>query len=262
MRMMHEMSLHEDNCFITLTYDDENLPEDSSLNKKHFQKFMKDLRNDNRGKKIRFFHCGEYGEQTFRPHYHAILFGHDFEDRRLFKTQNDINIYTSDRLTNLWSRGFSTVGDASFESAAYVARYVTKKINGKQIEQSKNLFGLSPYNRCDITTGEFYDVLPEYATMSRGGHCPNGGNLGGIGKRWFDKYKSDCYPSDFLVVRGKKVKPPRYYDSQLADEELEAIKEKRVSKAYEYKENNTRDRLRIRETIKMAQLTQLKRNLD
>jgi hypothetical protein len=77
-RCVHEASLHEKNCFITLTYSPENLPKDGSLDVSHFQKFMKRFRK-RFGPGIRFFHCGEYGESLSRPHYHACIFGFDFE---------------------------------------------------------------------------------------------------------------------------------------------------------------------------------------
>ena len=99
-------------------------------------------------------------------------------------------------------------------------------------------------------TGELTEVIPEYATMSL---------KPGIGKKWYETYQSDCYPSDFLVVNGVKMQPPKYYDSLYPD--IQTIKYRRKQRAIQHKSNNTSDRLRIRETIKMAQATQLKRNL-
>ena len=107
-RCMHEASLYEDNCFITLTYDQDHLPHDRSLNKSHFQKFMKRLRK-RFGGGIRFYHCGEYGERTRRPHYHACIFNFDFSDKKLFKIVNNHRLYTSEQLEELWPFGFSTM---------------------------------------------------------------------------------------------------------------------------------------------------------
>lgn len=182
-RCVHEAKLHEENCFITLTFNREN--ECESLEKTDFQKFMKRLRKKY-GDGIRFFHCGEYGEKFRRPHHHACLFNHDFDDKELWQKRNGVELYRSKQLEELWPYGYCTVGDVTFESAAYVARYVVKKITG---EKSK----------------EHYDGrLPEYITMSR---------RPGIGKGFVEKFQSDIYPRDSMVVRdGIVCKPPRYYD--------------------------------------------------
>lgn len=242
-RCIHEASLHEENCFLTLTYDQDHIPENFGLNKSHFQKFMKRLRKKYNGKKIRYFHCGEYGEKTLRPHYHACIFNHDFADKQIFKTSADTNLYTSDVLSNLWPYGFSTLGNVTFESAAYVARYIMKKVTGDQSEEH--------YTRVDPETGEQYKILPEYTTMSR---------RPGIGKEWYEKYKTDIYPSDFIIVRGKKVQPPKFYDSMY--EHIDQIKALRIKRAKQQAENNTPERLRVRETVKMSQISSLKRTLD
>ena len=147
-RCVHESQMHEQNCFITLTYSDEFLPENGSLQLKHFQDFMKRLRF-HVGGGIRFFHCGEYGEENGRPHHHAIIFNHDFADKKVWKTNNGVVLYRSKILEELWPYGFATVGCVSFESAAYVARYITKKVNG------------------DMADSHYLGREPEYITMSR-----------------------------------------------------------------------------------------------
>lgn len=132
-RCVHEASLYEDNCFITLTYNKENLPKDFSLNKRDFQLFMKRLRKKYAPKQIRFYHCGEYGEPTeynnhiARPHYHAIIFNHKFEDQILWKQKRGNELYISKELEELWPQGFSTIGSVTQDSAGYVARYLLKK---------------------------------------------------------------------------------------------------------------------------------------
>ena len=192
-RCVHEASLHDRNCFLTLTYDDYHVPLDGSLNKAHFQNFMKRLRKKY-GVGIRYFHCGEYGEKFQRPHYHAIIFNHDFSDKYLWSSKLGNDLYRSESLEGLWPYGHSSIGDVTFESAAYVARYITKKITGKEAEQH--------YEYCNKLTGEITQRQPEYVTMSR---------RPGIAKGWFDKYTTDVYPSDNIVIRGKKMKPPKYY---------------------------------------------------
>ena len=192
MRMQHEASLYEDNCFITLTYDPEHLPEDQSLNKRHFQLFMKRLRRAHPKTKIRFFHCGEYGDEKGRPHYHACLFNYDFADKIHCATYNGYPVYTSEHLSKLWGMGLTQVGSLTFQSAAYVARYICKKVKISQytydnykpdyVEELQK-----KYNIIDENGEVLHEIEPEYATMSRNP---------GIGNAWFEKYKSDCYPSD------------------------------------------------------------------
>lgn len=239
--------MHEQNCFITLTYDDQNLPWDGSLNPKHFQDFMKRLRFKYRPQNIRFFHCGEYGEQYQRPHYHALLFNHDFEDKQLWTERDGIPTYISEELENLWPFGFSTVGRITWESAAYCARYVTKKFTGKDAQEK--------YWRILATDIEV-QLQPEYATMSL---------KPGIGQTWFTDFKDDCYPSDFITVRGKKKTLPRYYDKlyhDLEPEQLERLKKRRREKAWERASDLTPSRLAAREQCAHAKLHRLNRPIE
>lgn len=226
MRIVHEAQSHVDNCFITLTYRDRaqctaeqlaggwHLPDDGSLNKKHFQKFMKRLRKRFPDRRIRYYHCGEYGDELTRPHYHACLFGLDFEDKELFSENGGYRLYTSDVLADTWKFGFVTIGELTFESAAYTARYCVKKITGKAAHEH--------YLRWD-EDGVAYWLQPEYTTMSR---------RPGIGRDWYEEFKSDLWPSDETPVPGAGVYPkvPRYYETILASEDPgqhEEIKELR-----------------------------------
>lgn len=191
-RCMHEASLYEKNSFLTLTYDDAHLPSGKTLVKTEFPDFMKRLRfryGASKENPIRYYHCGEYGDVGQRPHYHAILFNHDFEDKKEFSSRNGNKIFTSEILQNVWKKGFAVIGDVTFESAAYVARYVMKKVTGK--------------NAADHYNGR----VPEFTTMSR---------RPGIGSEWLKKYESDVYPVDRVVVRGFDTRPPRFYDTELA----------------------------------------------
>ena len=247
LRCMHEASLHDDNCFLTLTYSDENLPNNNSLELRHFQLFMKRLRKIY-GSGIRYFHCGEYGEKNGRPHYHAILFNHDFDDKVLFSVRDGNNLYISENLSNLWPFGFCTIGDVTFESAAYVARYCLKKVVGQDADEY--------YTRINEATGELVKIKAEYATMSR---------RPGIGHEWYKKWKSDVYPSDFIVRDGVKMKPPKAYDKYLEAEdpaEHRRISNRRVLKAKQHAENNTSRRLRVREEVQLRRSELLKRSLE
>lgn len=246
-RCLHEASQHESNAFITLTYDEDNLPEYGTLVKRHHQLFMKRLRKKY-GSKIKFFHCGEYGEQFGRPHYHTCLFGHDFQDKYLWKVNNDIKLYRSPQLEKLWTYGHSTTGEVTFESAAYVARYIMAKITGEKAKKH--------YFQYDKHTGEIiHDKIPEYITMSR---------AEGIGKVWFEKYKTDVYPSDYIIMNGRKMRPPKYYDNllkNLDEEQLILIKKNREEALAEHDENNTPERLSVREKIQKKKFDQLIRKL-
>ena len=247
-RIMHEAEMHDQNCFITLTFDQANLEKRSnplSLDVSEYQRFMKRLRK-RFGKNIRFFHCGEYGDKNKRPHYHAIIFGLDFKDKKLWTNRDGNKLYTSEALQELWPYGFSTIGDVTFQSAAYVARYIMKKWKGDGAEDH--------YTRWCPLTGEGTTVLPEYCTMSR---------MPGIGKTWLEKYKSDVYPHDYVVINNHKVKPPRYYDSLLSEEELADLKKKRAEDAPEVIDeyNEAMDRLWVSEEIKIKRLELLIRNL-
>lgn len=244
-RCVHEASLYRNNCFITLTYNDDNLPPNQSLVKKDFQDFMKRLRKS-LPQKIRVYYCGEYGENFGRPHYHACIFGHDFSDKLLKKENaNGDNLYVSQKLEKLWGKGHCLIGNVTFESAAYVARYLMKKVTGKKAD--------AHYNKIDLATGEIFERLPEFTNMSKS-----------IGKAWFEKYSSDIYPDDFIVLRNKKLKPPKFYNAryELAyPEDYAKIKIARGRAAKKHSDNNTRDRLDVREYIQLEKANQLKRTI-
>lgn len=258
-RCMHEARCHEQNCFITLTYDENQIPWDGSLVKPHWQKFMKRLREYARKQgynNLKFFHAGEYGEQFQRPHYHALIFGFDFPDRELWKMSNDIPLYTSITLDSLWGYGYCSVGDVTFESAAYVARYAVKKINGKLEQKPDPKTGLLPYERVDRLSGQIIQVEKEYATQSR---------RPGIGANFLDSHLSDIYPWDECIVNGISTRPPRYYDNKFEIEdpdEMESIRQRRLEAMERHAANNTRARLATREKVKKAQHTQLKRVIE
>jgi len=254
MRITHEASQHDDNVFITLTYDAENLPPDTSLRKSDFQKFIRSLRKRTK-KKIRYYHCGEYGDRNNRPHYHAILFGHNFKDWvYLFDSPSGEPIYTSPTLENIWKKGFVTVGTVNFQSAGYVARYCMKKLNGPKAKERNPKTGLKHYERVNQFTGEIIPVLPEYSTMSTR-PC--------IANNWITRYTRDVYPKDYTTINGMRCKPPRSYDRYLESIDIEMyddIKAGRQLQGYN-SDDNSALRLSARETVKKAQFKQLKRSL-
>jgi len=253
-RCMHEASLYKHNCFITLTYDDKHLPADNSLVYEDFQLFMKRLRKRFKGfdlvdgkRPIRFYMAGEYGENFGRPHFHACIFNFDFEDKILWKrTDSNSLIYRSKALEELWPFGYSSIGDVNFQSAAYVARYIMKKVTGQLSEQH--------YQEVNFETGEIVQKVPEFNKMSL---------KPGIGYRWFEKYKDDVYPHDYVIVNGKKCKPPRYYDGKFAEEypvEFDLLQWEREKQARSLANDNTPERLAVKEQVTKAKLSLLYRN--
>lgn len=220
-RMMMELPYADSACFITLTYNDEHLPTSDflydvdtgevgtsyTLEPKDVTLFLKRLRRyveyhfqDN--KPLRYYLCGEYGSQTYRPHYHIILFNFDFPDRKFFKRSKDGFVYyQSNVLNDLWSVrkkhgvlepiGYAMVADVTWETCAYCARYVTKKLTGKK--------------------AEFYEALnivPEYSRMS---------TKPGLGRQYYEDHKDDLiktYEINLSTPRGgKKFRPPGYFDN-------------------------------------------------
>lgn len=255
-RCEHESQLHNQNCFINLTYAREHLPADYSVHVRPLQLFFKRLRKSLGSHKIRFFACGEYGDLNLRPHFHALIFNYDFADKVFFKKERDYTLYTSQKLSLLWPYGFTTLGDITFESAAYVARYNMKKINGPAA--AEYYLRQHPHN---LT---WHHVEPEFLVMSR---------RPGIGMSWLKKFKSDVYPDDFVLSRGQKMLPPRFYDQQLTEEELTEVKRRRAtgglvhgSKANASRHarnaaNNTPARRAAREQVALARTKTLTRKL-
>lgn len=247
-RCVHESQLHTENSFLTLTYNDENLPQYGSLEKSHIPKFIRSLRKKHPGKTIRYFMCGEYGEQLKRPHYHICLFGHNFPDREIFLENEGILTYTSKTLEEQWQKGFCTIGELNFDTAAYTARYITKKINGEM--------GKYHYDYGDLETGELITTLQkEFTTMSR---------RPGIAADWYSRYKNEVFPSDYLIYKNRKINVPRFYDNlyEIEGNDIEAIKIQRKKKGYKFRENNTPERLRVREKIKQLKFDKLNRSYE
>lgn len=246
---MHEASLHEQNCFITLTYDNDHCPSDRSLNYGDFQRFMKRFRKKFKGSTIRFYMAGEYGEKFERPHFHACIFGFNFPDLTLWKrTPSGALIYRSKSLEDLWPFGYSSVGDVTFESAAYVARYVMKKRTGKGVGDH--------YETTDMETGEIKDRVPEFNRMSL---------KPGIGADWLKRFHTDVYPHDRVIVNGREARPPKFYDKKFAEqfpEEFEQLQFQRFVDAVDRFEDNTDERLAVKEQCTIARTRQLSRAIE
>lgn len=205
--------MHRDNCFITLTYSPEFVPADRSLNHRHFVLFFKRLRESLRRRWVSdarfgpiqrpypgllYFMGGEYGERDGRPHYHVCLFGFYPDDTKYWKTaESGFKIFTSAYLDSIWRMGAVYVGDLSFESASYVARYCVNAEKGVKVT---DIF--------DIETGEIHFRTREYGRMSL--NPP-------IAKNYLNKFGRDVFENDRVVVRGFDSPVPRYYDKYLND---------------------------------------------
>lgn len=243
-RITHEARLHERSSFLTLTYADDQIPEDGGLSKRDVQLFLKRARQELGP--LRYYLAGEYGPKTERPHYHACLFGHDFhEDREfLYKNHQGDPVYKSDWLDWIWRKGGCQIGSLTEQSASYVARYCMSKANNKS--------AFEKYKRSDgITT---WHVEPERAFMSL---------KPGIGAGWFTQFgHTDVFPIDELVLDGSRRHVPRYYDKlwERQGGDLAAVKAKREQRAERNAEDLTTERLAVRERVTAARLSRLQRS--
>jgi hypothetical protein len=240
LRILHESQMHDTNSFVTLTYDDEHFK--PSLDYGDFQKFMRAARA--KWGPTRFFAVGEYGEQTDRPHFHAILFGRGFQGTPIGK-----DICRSQELEQLWTQGMSSYGQVTYQSAAYVAGYCTKKRLGAAAKEEQT--GIDP------RTGEIFVKVPEMAHMSL---------KPGIGTTWFEKYWKEVYLSrDGCVLKGGRMIPaPKFYDRLLETKNIELKEEKeleRYFKSREFYRDQSRERLKVRETVAIARIRQKERRL-
>ncbi|WNK12674.1 MAG: replication initiator protein [Microvirus sp.] len=258
-RIMHEAKLHDENSFLTLTY--ENEPSGGTLLKAHLRDFFKRLRSRLEPIRIRYYAVGEYGKicmvcgngkkscscrspafKVGRPHYHVCLFGFSFPDKVLFKRSGDLFLYTSQLLHDTWSYGHASIGGLSHDSANYVAGYVTEKYDNLKAVQ------------------EYGERVRPFSVMSR---------RPGVGYEWFKKFSGDVFPVDEVLVNGVSTKPPRYYD-KLAEGlqiDLTSVKDRREKAADKLEEyvtasgvrinvspNRNAHRLRVKKVIAEAKL--------
>ncbi len=194
--------------------------------------------------------CVQFSPCPGRPHYHALLFGYDFPDKVLWREVRGNPVYTSELLERIWGQGFCTIGEVTFASAAYVARYILKKHVGKTAPDF--------YVTTDHLTGEITRKHPEYTSMSL---------KPGIAAGWFEKFSDDVFPNDFVVLKGKIFKTPRFYDRELKKMEggeavLEQVKAAREENALRRAYDNSTKRLVVREEVELSKLKRLSRGLD
>lgn len=221
------------NWFCTITYDEEHLiiPEEfesengityinegdwkGTLVPKDLTQFIKNVRQimkrEYNQNNIRFMAAGEYGEKGDRPHYHIIFFNLNLPVEDLFEPRisNNNVYYRSKIIERAWKKGISNISEANWNTIAYTARYITKKINGTGSEESYAEKG----------------QLKEFFRVSR---------MPGIGEAYFRKHYKEIYEKDEIIIKNKEgtiaTKPPKYYDylyEQIDPKGFEAIKQKR-----------------------------------
>lgn len=224
--------MHSANSFLTLTYRPEEVPSDGSVSVRALQLFFKRLRKLT-GVRVRYFACAEYGERFSRPHYHILLFGHDFSsDRYLWRRSKQYLVYRSATLEQAWPYGFAEIGELTEQSCRYVASYALKRVNGKA--------AATHYTRPDPVTGELQPITPEFLVMS---------SRPGIGRRWYDAYGQEVWHDDSVVLDGKQLPVPRYYTKQLCEAQKEKISARRKRKAWANAADTTPERLAVREEL-------------
>lgn len=256
MRCVHESRLHDSNVFLTLTFDSEKCKVPEGIYHHPFQKFMKRLRKSREvlhidvlawasgekkyrhitRPKIKYFMCGEYGEEFGRPHYHALVFGVDFPDKKILK--RDPLLFRSAELERLWPFGFSSIGAVTYESAQYVAGYVVSRRTGQEAEDH--------YWRVHPATGEVVPVPPEYGEMSL---------KPGIGFEYLDRFTSDVYTQDQCVINGTRRRPPKFYDKKrlrYLDVYSDDVLAERQRKALDLEADSSQDRLAVQERVTLA----------
>lgn len=240
-RCMHEASLYDENSFCTVTYDDEHMPDGGTLVKKDCQDFIKRLRSRFNDRRIRFYLSGEYGEVSLRPHYHMLLFGFDLPDKRPWTTRGQYRVWVSDILEETWGKGITEIGEVTFESAAYCARYMVEKFKGPK----------------EVMDAWYDGLLPEFALMSR---------RPGIGFDYYKKYGKEIHSHDSVIVNGFEQKPPRYYDKLFEDRvplACKSLKEDRKERAIarDKKDGRGSSRLAAEEKLMKARVEQRKGDL-
>jgi len=197
---------------------------------------------------FRYYMCGEYGEKTQRAHYHMLAYGYDPRDKKTAgKNRDGQRLWTSESLNRIWGNGNVIIGEVTFESAAYVARYIMKKVTGQA--------AANHYTKIDADTGEIVSRTPEYTRMSL---------KPGIGAGWLKKYATDAYPEGKVVVRDHKSKTPKYYDKKFKEMDplgYEDLLFERHKEEQKRPGENSKERLAVKETVAKAKIAFLKRTL-
>ncbi len=262
-RSVHEAYInnyYQDCSFLTLTFNDDMLSRrtnPNSLNRSAFTSWIKRLRKAikcNYDKEIRLMACGEYGSKHKRPHYHILIYGFNFPDKYVFKYNKirgkEVLYYRSPFLEKIWKPaysdepyGFSVIGDVNFESSAYVARYVTKKLFGPYADKV------------------YKDKEKEFLTTSR---------MPGLGYGYLTRFYKNIFDLGYIVLpNGHKAPIPRYYENKLQEIDPEIYYKYMISKKEKFVNNlfienidSTKERLIVREELKKMNLDLLVRQYE
>lgn len=271
-RFLLESRYHHQSYFLTCTIDEAHYPLDGSVDPAHLRSFFKRLRNRRdyearrdgvEPERLRFGAIGEYGGQTFRAHYHPILFGVTFKDLVYYgKSKSGEVLQMSDEANELWGLGNVYVGELNEKSANYVARHNIKKVNGP--------LAADHYRRVHPYTGEIVQLRPEFATYS---------THPGIGARFYDEFRSEIFPLDRVYVgNGQLVRVPKYFSKRFKCEAVDAeqsrelvpadpvrdVRRKRVASAHTEGAvaNRAPHRLETRAESARLRVDRLKRELE
>lgn len=250
LRLWHESQMHEQNSYVTFTYADQNLPDYQDLEHRDWQLFIKRLRKSNPTQNITYFMCGEYGDATHRPHFHAILFGYYPPDAVYHRTEKGNRYYKSADLDRHWRQGFTDTSNVSYKNAGYVARYTLKKQLASEELQDR-------YTYLDVN-GDLQTRRFEYVRMSTGREPGNG-----IGASWFHKNHLNCIEQDLVRdPNGFACPIPRYYLNILRDlyceDTFDFLAKRRLEKARANPDNSP-DRLRQKAVCAEAKVKLLPR---
>lgn len=237
-RLKNESEYHPHSWFVTLTYDDENLPHGGSLYHEHISKFVRALRKKQPEEDIRFFGVGEYGKAQqsnmylARPHYHLILFGPDFPDRvilplkpsgfipspqyvDLFGPGSGAKHFESETMSSCWKRGFVQFSATSEATMNYVTKYHIDKVTGDKAEEHYSAIA---------DNGELIIRERETARMSRNP---------GIGRQWIEDNWQTIYPKGYVEHGPTKFSPPAYYDRWLEENHPQIFEEVKAKRSEE-----------------------------
>lgn len=183
-RLLYESTQYEYSTFVTLTYADEYMPANGSLVKEDWQKFMKRLRKRFDGEKFRYYMCGEYGPTTFRPHYHAIIFGLNLNDW----VEISPGKFISPTLSELWPQGFNQVGFVNPTTMNYVTGYIQKK----------------QYGQSAVELYEKRGVIPPFQLFSK--H---------LGQDFSLAHADQISKNMFVIQNGRKKPVPKYISKKI-----------------------------------------------
>lgn len=227
-RVQHEARYYEHRHFLTLTYTEEKCPD--GLRKDDMQRFWKRLRK-NTSERIKHLTCGEYGDRTQRPHYHAAVLGLKIDDLKKWDSENS----TSQTIDRLWGNGIVTVSELTEQRIQYVAGYVLKKAG---------------YRRQTYCDEDGVELQAPYRDMSKG-----------LGKQWIEAYATDLR-NGYLQHNGAKHSIPRYYKDQISKNDTTLNQYIEAKKAENWKELTSTERqcLHTGEKIRQQQIKQKKRD--